>query len=249
MPDTRPLPTLLMLLLSSPAIAQVDVFADPQNLEVLPQDISSRELGATMRRCAMGLGVRCETCHVGEAGQPLSTFDFASDEKTMKQKARLMLRMVDEINGKLVARLDDVDPEQRVEVRCVTCHRGRQQPKLIEDVLDEKLADEGADAAVAEYERLREKYYGSHSFDFSEMVLPMYSQGIAGGGRIDAAIVLTELNAGHYPDSYYTTFVLAELYAAAGRKDEAVVSFERAISLNPGAADFLKQRIKALKRE
>ena len=241
--------TLLILLASGSAMAQVDVFADPENLEVLSQDVSSRELGATMRGFATGLGVRCETCHVGEAGQPLSTFDFASDEKAMKQKARLMLRMVNEINGKLVARLDDVDPAGRVEVRCVTCHRGRRQPKLIEDVLDEKLSNEGVDAAIAEYKRLREEYYGSHSFDFSEMVLPMYSQRVAGGGQVDAAVALTELNASHYPEAYYTTFVLAELYAAAGRRDEAVASFERAMALNPRASSFLKQRIDALKSE
>ena len=192
----------------------VDVFAHPENLQVLPEDISSAELGATMRGFAMGLGLRCESCHVGEPGAPLSTFDFASDEKAMKQKARLMLEMVLQINNELVPRLDDVEPATRVEVRCVTCHRGLPQPTLIQDVLDAELADNGVDAAVAEYRRLRERYYGTHSYDFSELVLPMYAQELFRSGQSDAAIGLTELNAEHYPDSYFTAFTLGEFYFA-----------------------------------
>ncbi len=57
-----------------------DVFANPQNLKVLPKDISSRELGSTMKGISMGTGLRCEGCHVGEAGKPLTTFGFESDE-------------------------------------------------------------------------------------------------------------------------------------------------------------------------
>ncbi len=92
-----------------PQQQRVDVFADPENLKVLPKDISSEDLSATMRGFAMGLGVRCETCRVGEPNTPLHTFDFPSDEKPMKQKARLMIKMVNEINGELVPRLDDVE--------------------------------------------------------------------------------------------------------------------------------------------
>ena len=62
------------------------------NLQVLPEDIEVRELIGTMRGFALGLGVRCEHCHVGEEGQPLSTFDFPADEKPTKAKAREMLR-------------------------------------------------------------------------------------------------------------------------------------------------------------
>lgn len=224
----------------------VDVFANPENLQVLPEDISSAELGATMRGFAMGLGLRCENCHVGEAGAPLDTFDFASDEKAMKQKARLMLEMLIRINGDLVPRLDDVEIAERVEVRCVTCHRGQPQPKLIEDVLAERISEDGVDAAVAEYRQLRERFYGTHSYDFSELVLPMFAQRLFATGQADAALGLAELNAEYYPDSYYTVFILGELYFATERAAEALASYERAIELNPRAAGMLAPRIEAL---
>ncbi len=227
----------------------VDVFADPENLQVLPEDISSAELGATMRGFAMGLGLRCENCHVGEAGAPLDTFDFASDEKAMKLKARLMLEMVHEINSALVPRLDDVEPDQRVEVQCVTCHRGLPQPMLIEDVLAQRIAEDGIDAAVDEYRHLRERYYGTHSYDFSEFVLPMFAQSLFATQQADAAIALAELNAEYYPDSYYTAFTLGELYFATERAAEALASYERAIEINPRAAGMLAPRIEALSGE
>jgi hypothetical protein len=140
-------PVLMTLLCLGPAALfaqdRPNVFADPQNLEVLPADISSAELSNTMRGFAMGLGVRCNDCHVGEPNAPLHTYDFASDEKPLKQKARLMLEMVQDINLRHVPKLDGVETTQRVAVRCVTCHRGQAQPKLIEDVLDEQLAEHG----------------------------------------------------------------------------------------------------------
>lgn len=228
---------------------RVDVFANPENLKVLPKNISSRELSNTMKGFAMGLGVRCETCHVGEAGQPLATFDFSSDEKPMKQKARLMLQMVNDINNDLVPRLDEVEKASRVSVRCVTCHRGQAKPQMIEDVLDLKIAADGVDAAVAEYNSLRERFYGSHSYDFSEFVLPMYSQGLFGRGENDAAIAFAELNAEYFPNSYYTAFILGELHSAGGNAERAISSFERAIELNPGAEAMLRSKITALHGE
>jgi tetratricopeptide (TPR) repeat protein len=231
----------------APAQQAVNVFAEPENLEVLPADISPAELRATMRGFATGLGVRCETCHVGEAGQPLTTFDFAADEKAMKQKARLMLRMVQQINGELVPELDRVEKASRVPVRCVTCHRGRPKPELIQDVLDDQMARGGVDAAISEYRALRDAFYGSHSYDFSEMALPLYAQGLAADGDTGAAIALAELNTEFFPDSYFTAMALGGLYGAAGRAADAIASYERALELNPRAAPFLGPRIEALK--
>ncbi len=249
MNSTRNLFALSVFLMPFAALAQqqgIDVFADPENLQILPEDISSSELSATMRSFAMGLGVRCETCHVGEPNTPLHTFDFASDEKSMKQKARLMIEMVNQINQELVPRLDDVEQTSRVTVRCMTCHRGQQQPNLIEDVLDEKLAEDGVEAAVDEYKALREEYYGSHSFDFSEFVLPMYAQGLTESSQTDAAIAFAELNANYFPESYYTVFVLGELFTATGQTERAIESYTRAIELNARAERFIGPKIEAL---
>ena len=65
-----------------PAQAQIpEVY---ENLQVLPEDITRRELVGYMRNFALSLGVRCEYCHVGEDPSDFSTFDFPSDEKTPK---------------------------------------------------------------------------------------------------------------------------------------------------------------------
>lgn len=240
---------LVVLVMPTAALGQAsqkDIFANPQNLKVLPKDISSKELNETMKGFAMGLGVRCETCHVGEAGQPLDTFDFESDEKAMKRKARVMLKMVAAINIDHVASLKEIEETEHVLVRCVTCHRGRPQPKLIEDVLDEQLATGGLDAAVETYNRLHGEFYGSHSYDFSEVSLPMYAQALAGRGETDAAIEFTKINTEHFPQSYYSFFVLAELYSVTGQKAAAIESYERAAELNPRARPFLEGRIAAL---
>ncbi|NNF51809.1 MAG: c-type cytochrome [Gammaproteobacteria bacterium] len=229
---------------------QRDIYADPQNLQVLPKEISSRELSETMKGFALGLGVRCETCHMGVAGKPLTTFDFASDANPMKQKARVMIKMLDDINENYVGSLDDDSSEDHhLEVRCVTCHRGQAHPELIEDVMEEQLAHGGVDAAVSKYAELRERYYGSHTFDFSEMTLPMYAQGLAQQGNTEAALALLDINAGHFPESYYTRFLLGEVHAIAGNREQSLASFEKAIELNPRAAGFLQQRIETVKKK
>ncbi|MFQ5421507.1 MAG: c-type cytochrome, partial [Anaerolineae bacterium] len=99
------------------------------NLQVLPEDISKQELIGNMRNFAIGLGVRCQFCHVGEEGQPLSTFDFASDEKKTKKTARIMMQMVQNINGD---HLEKISGRTRsIQVNCVTCHHGQSKPRFM----------------------------------------------------------------------------------------------------------------------
>ena len=106
--------------------ANTPAFANPphKNLKVLPQDITGPQLLGTMKFFAQSLGVRCTFCHVGTEGQPLSTYDFASDAKPNKDIARGMIRMVKEINGNLPAITGEADSK----ITCFTCHRGSQHP-------------------------------------------------------------------------------------------------------------------------
>ena len=69
-----------------------------KNLRVLPADIPIRALIDTMAGFTRALGVRCTYCHAGREGEGLEKYDFVSDEKTEKVKAREMLRMVTAIN-------------------------------------------------------------------------------------------------------------------------------------------------------
>ena len=101
-------------------------FAVPpyKNLKVLPRSITRENLLDTMKLFSQSLGVRCTHCHVGEEGQPLSTFDFASDAKPKKQVARKMLAMVHRINRQDFGVTDFA----KVKVTCFTCHRGSTKP-------------------------------------------------------------------------------------------------------------------------
>lgn len=77
----------------------------------------------------------------------------------------------------------------------------------------------------------------------------MYAQALAGRKMVDEAIAMAELNAGHFPQSYYTYFVLAELYKLSGGADQAIENYNRAIELNPRAKGFLEAKIAELQGE
>ena len=114
-----------------------------------------------MRGFTGALGVRCDHCHVGQGD--LANFDFASDDKPAKQKARVMLKMLQAINGTHLAELG----EKRMMVTCTTCHRGLARPVPIEDVLEAAVDSAGVDAAAAKYDELRKHYYGASAYNFA----------------------------------------------------------------------------------
>jgi hypothetical protein len=97
------------------------------NLKVLPPDITKAELVETMKGFTKALGVRCEFCHYGE-GTKLSDLDFPSDKRSHKVKARVMLQMLAEINGKYLPMIKD-DDNHSPAATCRTCHRGKQMPE------------------------------------------------------------------------------------------------------------------------
>jgi tetratricopeptide (TPR) repeat protein len=140
------------------------------NLKVLPRNIPRDTLVNMMAGFTRALGVRCTYCHVGQPNQPLSTYDFASDEKQSKRNARVMIQMLHHINGEHLAQLETrVTPPVRVE--CATCHRGISPPRSLQDVLLASWESGGTDSAIATYRALRQRYYGSASYDFGEVPL------------------------------------------------------------------------------
>lgn len=236
------------LVLPVSAAERKNIFANPQNLKVLDKDISPQHLGNTMKSFALGLGLRCHNCHVGEEGKPLSTFDFAADDKILKQKARLMLKMVEQINSSHIPSLDNVDQSSRIQVSCVTCHRGQSKPTLIQDVLAEELSNKGVEQTILKYKQLREKYYGSHTFDFSENVLPMFAQQYLNlPEKAKDAVDLLKMNSEFNPDSFFGYFSLAAAYEKQGDKKQAIAAYQKAIELNPKAV-FIKQKIQQLSK-
>jgi hypothetical protein len=97
------------------------------NLQVFPTDVKPDVLIQAMKNFTRALGVRCQFCHVGVEGQPLTEFDFVSDTNPNKNAARMMMRMAAEINASLTKQWPDAPSEGR-QVTCFTCHRGAQHP-------------------------------------------------------------------------------------------------------------------------
>jgi tetratricopeptide (TPR) repeat protein len=203
----------------------------PKNLQVLPQDMSRAQVTQVMRGFTQALGVRCSACHVGEEGQPLSTYDFAADDKDMKLNAREMLKMVNAINGTYLARLPHRH-EPVVQVTCVTCHRGVRHPEPIEDLVEVSAMANGVEAALDEYRELRSRYYGGAAYDFTDRPLLSAAQAV-GESDPAAARRILEVNLEFNPESAFTLFALAQNHADAGEKDRAIELYGRGLEIMP----------------
>jgi hypothetical protein len=95
----------------------------PQNLQVLPRDISRQDLTAAMRGFTAALGVTCDHCHVTEPAR-----DFASDAKPTKKTARVMMQMTAHVNEMIASGVGKPAAEV-TRVQCATCHRGKAIPE------------------------------------------------------------------------------------------------------------------------
>ncbi len=86
------------------------------NLKVLRGIHSRDQLLGVMKGFTEALGVKCEFCH--------NTNNFASDEKPQKRTARVMIKMVTNLDETYLA------GPQMEKVTCFACHRGFSIPKL-----------------------------------------------------------------------------------------------------------------------
>jgi len=231
-----PLPLLLLLVAPSLLAAQVPGKFPPDsatNLQVIPKGTPVMQVVGQMRNITQALGVRCPFCHVGEEGKPLSTFNFASDDKPTKLVARQMMRMVEEINR----RLDTLPAHDmpghdmpHVEVTCRTCHRGVQEPVPLSAVLVQTTVDAGADSAVRQYKALRERYYGRDAYDFGENSLNVAAFQVARRQQYDAALTLLALNAQEFPGSSGLEVFRGNILLMQGDTTGAASAYREAIA-------------------
>ena len=121
--------TLFMVLLVQASAVYAQIPDKFMNLKVLPKDIGKRDLINMMKGATRGLGVRCTFCHVGE-GDDLSTFDFASDDKSHKVNARVMFSMVKQINEEFLPKIANKS-DTAAQITCFTCHNGSEHPQLM----------------------------------------------------------------------------------------------------------------------
>lgn len=102
----------------------------PTNLKVLPKDMSGEQVHQLMHKWEAELGTECSTCHAADpsrktpSGRPM--LNFAEDSKPEKNTARLMFKMVEDINKNYVSMVDN----SGVPVSCGTCHRGHLDPPI-----------------------------------------------------------------------------------------------------------------------
>lgn len=204
----------------------------PENLKVLPEDIPQERLRAIMEGFTEALGVNCTHCHVREAGQP-PRMNFAADEKPEKETARTMLRMVQAINGEHLNDLPTVEQRETVGVTCMTCHHGLTQPRMLQDVLAATAAEDGLDSTFAQYDALRERYYGTFAYDFSDRSLVLLAERLLEDGNAADALVVLERNLALFPESIGTFLAMSEAYLHQDNRAEAIRSLERAQELQP----------------
>lgn len=216
-----------------------------KNLKVLPKDISKDDLKSIMKGFTAALGVRCSYCHDGEEGKPLDTYDFASDKKTHKLKARVMIKMTRDINQKYLSELKEFS-DHIDKVECATCHRGANEPKMLDDVMYMTVKRKGVEEAVNTYHKLYDRYYGGNTYDFRDHTLVSVIHKLNDDKDYDAAIAMGKLNLEMYPNSGVAHFGMGQAYEAKGDKENALAEYKKALELMPEAGRFLNKKIQDL---
>ena len=202
-----------------------------ENLTELPADFPPERLSAVMRGFTSALGVRCSHCHVGEEGQPLSTFDFVSDANPNKDRARAMYRMLGLVNDQL----DEIEPSgaERVNMWCHTCHNGKPRPQTLAEAVDERYRSEGGEAAWARFVELRDRYFGAAAYDFTAGSVDALGSAFLAQDDTATAHRFLEDNVARWPEHWQAQESAAGVWLARGDTARAVQHLERSLELLP----------------
>jgi hypothetical protein len=220
----------LLLLVSSPLSAQPAGKFPPDSLintQVFPRGTPMTQVVAAMRDATGALGVRCQFCHLGQEGQPLAEFDFASDEKRTKLVARQMMRMVQEINRRLDSLPGRTTPG--LQVTCMTCHRGATRPVPLNALVVEAVQAAGVDSAVRAYRALRQRHYGRDAYDFGEPSLNSAALRLSQAKRFDDALAVLKLNEEFFPASAALAVLRGDVTLSKGDTAGAEAAFREAL--------------------
>jgi hypothetical protein len=216
------------------------------NTRVIPHSTPVMNVIGTMRNFTSYLGVRCQYCHVGEEGQPLTQFNFVSDDKRTKVVARQMMLMVQEINR----RLDSLPAGlgARLQVTCNTCHRGTSRPVPLSALIADAATTAGADSAVHAYRALRERYYGRDAYDFGEGSLNTAAFRLGTAKKFDEAFAVLRLNEELYPNSSGMYVFRGNINLMEADTSAAETAFREALRRDP-ANQEAKGRLQAIGKQ
>jgi hypothetical protein len=197
------------------------------NTRVIPRSTPVIQVIGAMRNFTADLGVRCQFCHVGQEGQPLERFDFATDEKRTKLVARQMMLMVAEINR----RIDSLPAGAgaRLQVSCQTCHRGVSRPAPLATVMLEAATAGGADSAIRAYRALKQRYGGHDSYDFGEASLNIAAFRLGRANRVADVLALLAFNEEMFPASSGLSVFRGNVLLMSGDTTAAAAAFREAI--------------------
>jgi hypothetical protein len=112
---------LSAVLLAAPGVGRAQDDAGPAkftNLQILPKDISKKDLMAAMKAQSKALGVKCAFCH------DVKNKDYATDDNEHKRAARGMMKLVQKLNAEIFTW-----PEAP-KATCFMCHHGQKEPKM-----------------------------------------------------------------------------------------------------------------------
>jgi len=249
----RPLAVLVSLLavaaVARPAAAQAPGKFPPDSLvntKVFPHNTPVTEVLGAMRNFTTALGVRCGFCHVGKEGAPISSYDFASDEKRTKRTARQMMLMLAEVNRRL-----DTLPERKnpgLMATCNTCHRGVNRPVPLSMYVSDVALSAGTDSAIKTYHALRDRYYGRDAYDFGEPSLNEAAFRLARAGKFDEALALLKLNEEQFPKSSGVYVFRGNVLLMHADTNAAADAFREAIRRD--STNFeARQRLRAIGRQ
>lgn len=178
-----------------------------KNLKILPQNITEQQLNSVMNAWSTALGFRCQDCHYTPTGQ-FDDIDFADDRVENKQTAREMAEMVLSINQQHFAARDQ-------NVTCYTCHHGTNDPRSIEEILQEAFVKGGVDATIETYRKLRERYFGQGAYNFAAYAgLGRIADQLANTGDFGRAKQLHEVNLEFNPEYDGSHFAMGCWYVA-----------------------------------
>jgi hypothetical protein len=227
-----------------PAAGQGGAPAAPpaKNLQVLPKDWTTAQVIPVMRGIAEGLGVECGHCHVWTA-QGAPTNDFPADTKPTKLKARVMLRMVMNINSTIQTEFPKLGKpaNELVQVQCVTCHRGVPIPKQLVDIVADTAKESSASAAITKYKDLRKEFYGKPAYDFSDQTLFDDATRAIADMKFDDAILYAQTNIDFNAMSARSYQVMAQAYQRKQDMPKAIAAMQKAVSLEPDNQQFKTQ--------
>lgn len=246
-PGTASAPAAAPPAAASPgATVRVHTEPPPKNLKVLPKDWSRKQVIEIMKTFTAGLGVRCQYCHVGEEGKPFSQWDFASDEKSAKQRARDMYLMLEEVNHRLGALSNLHGAGSAPLASCATCHHKLARPRPIEEVFEETSAKQGLDAAIKEYRGLRTDLLASGSYDFTSRPLAQLASRQLEANDAKSAQKVLDLALDLGLDTLMVRMGMVDVALAQGDKNAALNQLDKAsaLPLNDAEKEFVADRRK-----